>query len=615
MKSKLIISSITIMIIFLASCQFENSLLEEVDSQLRQANGETERELGISASGNGTVNPSGLITITEKDLLDISAVPDSGYSFLRWEKVGGDGTVSFGDFTQASTTVNLKDGNAAIEAVFTADSYTLTVQNDGNGSTTPTGVVSVDHGVERSINASPATGYEFVNWTVTSGNADILNPSSASTTVTLSQGDAGIRANFQLIEYSITLQNDGNGSTSPSGQSTVDYNTPYTIRAYPDRFYSFSGWTQSGGSGNVAFTDASDRYTEIRVTGGDVSIRANFVQSTYDLDKRGDLELNTSGYPDSVSDMKVDGDYLYLSGQNNLGEGTVMRIDVSNILSPSVSSYVDTTTGSGYVNGIAINGSYVFAADRLNGLYRFDKTLSSSSKFADTSNGGIDDVAIHGNNSSKVLAIGYDTVYEYESSTGSLSDQRYATLNDPGNRIISLNNYAFVSGENGDSGIFYAIDAGASQDREMPILDTYTSAFSGFGEYPKNMAVFEGEVVYTLGFESLVGIYIDGLPTSLSEAVDQSGIASSPVDLDFGYFSDDKTYYKSLLVTASASSGSSKYSVIDIAGAGSPSVVDIFDSWHGEPEAMTIAGDYLYTVEIDTSDTVKIVIYKIVVDP
>ena len=75
----------------------------------------------------------------------------------------------------------------------------LSIQQVGEGAVTPaTGVHGLTEGVAQAISAYPdtASGYDFVNWTV-SGSATIADTTSEATSVTLS-GDATISANFAI---------------------------------------------------------------------------------------------------------------------------------------------------------------------------------------------------------------------------------------------------------------------------------------------------------------------------------------------------------------------------------------------------------------------------------
>ena len=82
-------------------------------------------------------------------------------------------------FAIISTTVTLTSGNATVRADFVVAVVNLTVNSDGNGTTTPSGTVSVTPGVAQSISAAPGSGYQFLNWTVMAGTATIADPASA----------------------------------------------------------------------------------------------------------------------------------------------------------------------------------------------------------------------------------------------------------------------------------------------------------------------------------------------------------------------------------------------------------------------------------------------------
>ena len=88
--------------------------------------------------------------------------------------------------------------DTSLLAVFTAAEHmNLTVTAGLNGITSPSGTISVSYGVATPITATPNTGYAFSGWYVTGGtNVSFGSASSASTTVTLTNGPATILAYF-----------------------------------------------------------------------------------------------------------------------------------------------------------------------------------------------------------------------------------------------------------------------------------------------------------------------------------------------------------------------------------------------------------------------------------
>jgi uncharacterized protein involved in tellurium resistance len=230
--------------------------------------------LTVTNDGLGTTTPSGTTTVQQGVETPITATPSTGYQFLNWTVTSG--TVTIASPASASTTVLLPNGNATIRANFTAIAYTLTVTNSGNGTTNPSGAVTVNHGAATPISATPATGYQFVNWTVTSGTATIASPTSANTTVTLTSGNATVRANFTVLTYTLTMTNDGHGTTVPSGAVTVNYGTATPISATPATGYQFLSWTVT--SGTATIVSPASASTTVTLTSGNATILANFTQ-------------------------------------------------------------------------------------------------------------------------------------------------------------------------------------------------------------------------------------------------------------------------------------------------------------------------------------------------
>jgi len=236
--------------------------------------------LTISAGNGGSVSPTGVLEdVMLGTATSISATPASGYSFINWTPTSG--APSFGDVNADSTTVTLTNGPAAVKANFTSEIYQLTVQSGGGGSVSPAGSLSVAHGVSKSILAVPDTGYHFTGWTVVSGSASIANTGSASTTVTLTAGDAAVQANFAINEYQLTVQNDGNGSTTPSGTLTVDHGSSTSIAAIPDTGFDFMGWSVVSGVASIANTGFAN--TTVSLISGNAIVKANFERKEYTL--------------------------------------------------------------------------------------------------------------------------------------------------------------------------------------------------------------------------------------------------------------------------------------------------------------------------------------------
>lgn len=234
----------------------------------------------LTTSGDGacTVTPSSPTIVDHGVATSISCSPHAGRQFSHWTGVGGTAAVS--DSSRAVTTVVLTSGDAAVRALTVAKQYQLTVANDGNGTSSPSGVTMVSHGIAQNISCAPNAGYNFGNWSVQSGRATIANATSQSTSVTLDSAAATIRANFVRKQYSLTIST-ANCTVSPSGTITVNHGQPVTITATASGGYTFSGWAAT--TGEASFSAASSPTTSVTLTNGNATIVAQAGQIAHQL--------------------------------------------------------------------------------------------------------------------------------------------------------------------------------------------------------------------------------------------------------------------------------------------------------------------------------------------
>jgi Leucine-rich repeat (LRR) protein len=230
-------------------------------------------DLTIASGEGGSVSVPGEGTFRSDAgrVVDLVAVPTSGYRFDRW--TGNVDTIA--NVNTASTTITM-NGDYSITATFEETEgtyYTLTVGVTGSGSTSPTvGQHTYAAGTVVSIIATPASGYQFVGW---SGHMDtIANVNAASTTITMND-DYSIIANFEqtvVTYYALTMAVTGSGSTSPTvGQHTYTAGTVVHIIATPAGGNYFVNWT--GNVGTIANVNGAS--TTITMS-GNYSITANF---------------------------------------------------------------------------------------------------------------------------------------------------------------------------------------------------------------------------------------------------------------------------------------------------------------------------------------------------
>ncbi|MBM4462655.1 MAG: hypothetical protein FJ012_04860 [Chloroflexi bacterium] len=223
---------------------------------------EKKYELTISVSPGGTTSPAAGTHKYKKDAtVTIAATANTGYVFDKWS----------GDASGTATTVTVTmTKDKSVRAEFKKIQYTLTiaVSPTGGGTVTanPTGP-TYDAGTAVTLTATPASGYQFVNWT---GDA---TGTSATVSVTMSANKT-VTANFATTTYTLTMAKVGSGTVDPAvGAHTKNPGEVVNLTATPDTGWRFDKWT--GDVTTVA--DVNDPTTTVTMN-GNYTITANFIQ-------------------------------------------------------------------------------------------------------------------------------------------------------------------------------------------------------------------------------------------------------------------------------------------------------------------------------------------------
>ena len=200
-------------------------------------------------------------------VVDLAAIPDSGYAFSGWT---GDIT-NLADSKAASTTLTIK-GNTTIMANF-VQTYVLTIRTRGGSIVKPgesTHAYAAGSVVE--LSAKPDNGYIFVNWT--GDTASVADPKSAETTITI-KANSTITANFIYL-YKLTVKSVTGGWVLKPGEGIFSYNdgTSLDLLAVPDSGYLFAGWTCDGNT----IADSSAASTKI-IMNKDATLTPKFIKT------------------------------------------------------------------------------------------------------------------------------------------------------------------------------------------------------------------------------------------------------------------------------------------------------------------------------------------------
>jgi hypothetical protein len=301
--------------------------------------------LTVGTTGGGTITApaSSPVIVNSGAATTITATANAGFTFTGWTVLTGSAT--FGNAALLSTTATIS-GDASVQANFTPTTYQLSVVADTGGTITApaSSPVTVNYGAATTITAAANAGYTFANWTVTSGSGSIASASSASTTITLTSGNATVQANFTINQYTITSSAGANGAISPSGATLVNHGANQTYTITPNAGYHVDTLTVDGGSETPA---TSYTFTNVTATH---TIAVTFALNTYTI-------TATAGPNGSISP----------SGAVSVNEGANQSFTIT----PNAGYHVDTMTVDG--GSVAPATSYTFT--NVTGNHTIDVTF------------------------------------------------------------------------------------------------------------------------------------------------------------------------------------------------------------------------------------------------
>ena len=244
-----------------------------------------------TTGGNGTVTPSGVVSVAEGDDQSFTVAPSEGYAIddvtVDDVSVGAVTTYEFTDVT----------GNHSIHATFVStgpEQFTLTTNTSGNG----TGTIHVDpegpdydDGTEVTLYAVAAAKSTFKNWSGCS--------SSTNATITITMDDdKTCTATFNKSSSGTSISGGGGGGSSrpkvtpPATPATPPTDCAAGFLFSPSTGQSCAGVTPPSGNSNAGASSNGHPYTGVlkyKSTGPDVM----FLQQS--LNKLGFIVSTTGG--------------------------------------------------------------------------------------------------------------------------------------------------------------------------------------------------------------------------------------------------------------------------------------------------------------------------------
>ena len=185
----------------------------------------------ITLLEGGNAGSSQVYFYTVEQTVTLPTPTRTGYTFLGWTGEG---------ITTPQPNVTIPKGSTGDKTYienWELTEYTITMDLDGGSGQEKVVYTMTDEDFE--LPTPTRNGYEFVGWTgegITTPQTSVIIPKGST-------GNTAYTANWQVIEYTITLDTNGGPVVSPIKYTVEDsFTLPYPLRPG----YEFVGWTLDG---------------------------------------------------------------------------------------------------------------------------------------------------------------------------------------------------------------------------------------------------------------------------------------------------------------------------------------------------------------------------------
>lgn len=307
-----------------------------------------------------------------------------------------------------------------------------------NGTTYQSGYSSMfNEGEEIQLDATPASGWEFVNWTA--GDSVVSSTPSFTYAVT---DRANLKANFRIAQpqiqsyiISIGVQSNGMGTISidggaygVGGTATYDEGDTISLNAQAASGYRFVNWTADGA---VVSTNQSFNYK----VEGKVSLLAHFEKAPTSY------MVNIGIHSNGMGNITINGNsQTGLSGSYD--EGTQFELTAE---AAAGYRFVNWTNGDEVVS---TDPDFTYTVTGRTDLYaNFEKAPASYFTSIDLAPTGVGSITINGEDS-KGITTQYDEGTQLELTAETIEGWRFVNWTNNGTVVSTDPNFTFtVNGE------------------------------------------------------------------------------------------------------------------------------------------------------------------------
>lgn len=191
-----------------------------------------------SADANGTISPSGSISVPKGATQAFAITANTGYN-IEDVLVNGASVGAVPSYTFSNVTAD-----CTLSASFAPKTYIINASVGTNGTISPSGSITVTHGTSQSFTITPSTDYKVQGVMVDGASAGTVT----SYTFPNVTAPHNISASFIGSTYSIAASAGTGGSISPSGTVTVKNSANQLFTIIPTANYKISSVIVDGKS-------------------------------------------------------------------------------------------------------------------------------------------------------------------------------------------------------------------------------------------------------------------------------------------------------------------------------------------------------------------------------
>ncbi len=209
--------------------------------------------IGTATGGSAKADAT---SVTFGGTTSITATASYGYKFSKWNitSTNSDHASTLSSTTENPVTVTV-NCNCTVTPVFEKLSYTVTLDKTPSaGGTVKTDSTSVKYQESTTITATPAEGYSFSKWEITSGTGTLANANKASTTLTV-ESNVTVKATFTIAVYTVNFRDHADFGGEIVATQYIEHgsnaSTPSSSLISPEKGWEFYSWGDASAYQNV----------------------------------------------------------------------------------------------------------------------------------------------------------------------------------------------------------------------------------------------------------------------------------------------------------------------------------------------------------------------------